>query len=412
MTDTDIEIWRFKKLITELEAARGNRTNMISLIIASHDQISRVDGLLAADFVTASHTESRVNRQYVLRAITSARLRLRRYRMLPRKGLVIYTGTTVTDEQEEKTVIIEFEPFKRIDASLYLRDNTFHTEALVKLLESDDIFGFIVMDGNETLFGKLRGDAREVLHKSPVDGLEGQSAPRFECIETDKRHYHVRKTAQLATQFFIDHSAGQPNVSGLIIAGPACFTTELSHSNMFDPCLRAIIMNVVGVSYGGQNVLDQAIESSSEILANVKLHYEKRLLRKFFNRLDQDDEKYVFGVDDTLNCLQMGAVEVLIVWESLDISRYVLKNSTTGEIVVKHLNKDEEGDQSNFRDPDTNAVLEVQEKSSLLGWLAEYDKFRFTLEFVTDRSHEGLKFCKDLLGVGGILRYQLDQGSH
>ncbi|KAL5220984.1 hypothetical protein ABZP36_025697 [Zizania latifolia] len=55
--------------------------------------------------------------------------------------------------------------------------------------------------------------------------------------------------------------------------------------------------------------------------------------------------------------------------------------------VIKHLNKEQEADQSNFYDSSTNAELEVQEKTSLLEWFAnEYKKFRCTLEFVTNKS--------------------------
>nr|GFD49789.1 eukaryotic peptide chain release factor subunit 1-3-like [Tanacetum cinerariifolium] len=121
------------------------------------------------------------------------------------------------------------------------------------------------------------------------------------------------------------------------------------------------ILNVVDVSYGGENGFNQAIELSSEILANVKFIQEKRLIGKYFEEISQDTGKYVFGVDDTLKSLEMGAVEILIVWENLDINRYVLKNATTSEIIIKHLNKDQESDQSNFRDSETNAELEVQE---------------------------------------------------
>ena len=32
--------------------------------------------------------------------------------------------------------------------------------------------------------------------------------------------------------------------------------------------------------------------------------------------------QYVFGIKDTLTCLDMGAVETLLVWENLDCDRY------------------------------------------------------------------------------------------
>ncbi|XP_042520633.1 eukaryotic peptide chain release factor subunit 1-3-like [Macadamia integrifolia] len=413
-TDKNIEIWKIKKLIKALEAARGNGTSMISLIMPPRDQISRATKMLGDEFGTASNIKSRVNRQSVLGAITSAQQRLKLYNKVPPNGLVLYTGTIVTEDGKEKKVTFDLEPFKPINVSLYLCDNKFHTEALNELLESDDKFGFIVMDGNGTLFGTLSGNSRDILHKFTVDlpkkhGRGGQSALRFARLRMEKRHNYVRKAAELATQFFINPTSSQPNVAGLILAGSADLKTELSQSDMFDPRLQAKILNVVDVSYGGENGFNQAIELSSEILSNVKFIQEKRLLGKYFEEISQDTGKYVIGVDDTLKALEMGAVDTLIVWESLDLSRYELKNTVTGETHIKHF-KDQEVNESKFRDAD-GADLVVQEKMLLLEWFADtYRQFGCTLEFITNKSQEGSQFCRGFGGIGGILRYQLDLG--
>ena len=92
--------------------------------------------------------------------------------------------------------------------SLYLCDIKFHTEALSELLESDQRFGFIVMDGNGSLFGTLAGNTREIIHKFTVDlpkkhGRGGQSALRFSRLRDEKRHNYVRKVAELAVQHYI-----------------------------------------------------------------------------------------------------------------------------------------------------------------------------------------------------------------
>ncbi len=50
---------------------------------------------------------------------------------------------------------------------------------------------------------------------------------------------------------------------------------------------------------------------------------EKRLLQKYFDEINQDTGKYCFMVDDTLKGLDLGAVETLIVWDNLDINRWV-----------------------------------------------------------------------------------------
>lgn len=115
------------------------------------------------------------------------RARLSDVYQVPPNGLILYTGTIMTEEGKEKKVNIDFEPFKPINTSLYLCDNKFHTEAraeaatsaaltdraarrapltqnrqaLSELLESENKYGFIVMDGNGSLFGTLSGNTRE-----------------------------------------------------------------------------------------------------------------------------------------------------------------------------------------------------------------------------------------------------------
>merc|ERR1719183_1639139 len=229
--DKNIEIWKIKKLIKSLEAARGNGTSMISLILPPKDQISRAAKMLADEFGTASNIKSRVNRLSVLSAITSTQQRLKLFTKVPPNGLVIYCGTILTDDNKEKKVNIDFEPFKPINTSLYLCDNKFHTEALQELLESDDKFGFIVMDGNGSLYGTVAGNTREILHKFSVDlpkkhGRGGQSALRFARLRLEKRHNYVRKVAEVAGQMFLTND--KCNVNGIVLAGSAEFKTELT----------------------------------------------------------------------------------------------------------------------------------------------------------------------------------------
>uniref|UniRef100_A0A061RB02 Peptide chain release factor eRF subunit 1 n=1 Tax=Tetraselmis sp. GSL018 TaxID=582737 RepID=A0A061RB02_9CHLO len=410
--DRNIAVWKIKRLIKALEAARGNGTSMISLIMPPKDQVARVQKMLGDEFGTASNIKNRVNRQSVLGAITSAQQRLKLYNKVPPNGLVLYTGTIVTEDGKEKKLNIDFEPFKPINTSLYLCDNKFHTEALNELLESDSKYGFIVMDGNGSLYGTLSGNTREVIHKFTVDlpkkhGRGGQSALRFARLRLEKRHNYVRKVAEFATQFFI--SGDKPNVAGLVLAGSADFKNELGQSDMFDQRLQAIVLATVDVSYGGENGFSQAIELSADTLANVKFIQEKRLISKFFDEISQDTGKYVFGVKDTLLALDMGAVETLIVWEDLAVTRVTLMNSTTGAMEDKFLTEEQEKDSSNFVDKETGMELEVQDKIPMLEWLANnYRKFGCTLEIITNKSQEGSQFCRGFGGIGGILRYQVD----
>lgn len=408
--EKSIEMWKIKKLIKSLELARGAGTSMISLIIPPNGQISLTQKMLTVEYGTASNIKSRVNRLSVLSAITSTQQKLKLYTHVPKNGLVIYCGDVITDEGKEKKLNIDFEPFKPINTTLYLCDNKFHVEGLAELLQDDDRFGFIVMDGNGALFGAVSGNNREVLHKFTVDlpkkhGRGGQSAVRFSRLREEKRHNYVRKVAEVAVQNFIEND--KVNVKGLILAGSADFKNELSKSDLFDPRLLAKVIKVVDVSYGGENGFNQAIELAAETLANVKFVQEKKLLNEYFDEISQDTGKYCYGIDDTLKALDLGACETVIVYENLNIVRYTLKDSEDNEVVV-NVNP-ELPDKLYMLDKATGAEMDVVKEELFLEWLAEnYKSFGAALEFVTDRSSEGAQFVQGFGGIGALLRYKVN----
>lgn len=268
------------------------------------------------------------------------------------------------------------------------------------------------MDGNGCLYATLQGNTRSVLHRFTVDlpkkhGRGGQSALRFARLRLEKRHNYVRKCAELAVQFFITEN--RCNVAGLILAGSADFKTDLLQSELFDPRLVKAVIKTVDVSYGMDPGFNQAIELSAESLSNVKLIQEKKLLQRYFDEISQDTGKYCFMVQDTLQALEMSAVETVIVWENLNINRVQVKNSATGEEKILNITTEQEKNEGLFKDPTTGATLEIVDKITLVEWLANnYKEFGANIEFVTDRSQEGSQFCKGFGGIGGILRWKVD----
>jgi peptide chain release factor subunit 1 len=227
-------------------------------------------------------------------------------------------------------------------------------------------------------------------------------------LRLEKRHNYVRKVAELATHFFIVDGQ-RPNVQGIVMAGSADFKSELMRSDLFDPRLSKIVVKLIDISYGGEQGFNQAIDLAADALGSVKLMKEKKLLQRYMDEISQDTGKYCFMVDDTLKALELGAVEDLIVYENLDVNRFELRNSSTGEIKVVHLNKEQEANENFFRDSATGVELEVIEKESLVEWFANhYKDFGCNLEFVTDKSGEGTQFVKGFGGIGGILRWKVD----
>lgn len=98
----------------------------------------------------------------------------------------------------------------------------------------------------------------------------------------------------------------------------------------------------------------------------------------------------------------------MIVFESLDITRWTLKAST-GVPIVLHTTKVTEQNREQFMDRETGQEMDVIEQIPFLEWLAEkYKDFGATLEFVSDRSSEGNQFVKGFGGIGAMLRYKVN----
>jgi peptide chain release factor subunit 1 len=115
----------------------------------------------------------------------------------------------------------------------------------------------------------------------------------------------------------------------LVLAGSADFKTELGESDLFDQRLFVVIVNVVDLAYGGENGFTEAIEKSKEVLGNLKFVHEKKIINEFMTEISTETGKYVFGVEETIKAMEMGATKTLLVWENLNYSIYYLKHPVT-----------------------------------------------------------------------------------
>jgi peptide chain release factor subunit 1 len=184
---------------------------------------------------------------------------LKLYKAIPPNGLALFCGIIETgDGKGEKKIMLDIEPFKPINTFTYRCQTTFETGPLNDLMEDDETFGFIIVDGNGVLYATVSGSTKEVLQRLLVQlpkkhGRGGQSAMRFARIREEKRHNYVRKVCELATHHFITDNL--PNVKGLIIAGSAQLKTNCYESDLFDMRLKNIVLAQLDVAYGQDNGL-------------------------------------------------------------------------------------------------------------------------------------------------------------
>lgn len=368
----DIERFRLSRTIKFLESLKGNGTSLVTLVLPPGEQISRASQMLAEEHGTASNIKSRVNRQAVLTAISSVQQRVRTYRQVPETGIIFLGGEVELPDGRHRVVVYDIVPPLPISKKIYACDSSFHIECLSELLTSSDVFGFIILDGSSALFATLSGNTKKILHNFDVSlpkkhGRGGQSALRFERLRKEKRHNYLRKVAEAAASCFVEENICK--IKGFVLAGSAEFKSKLLESDMLHKSIKEKVVGVFDVPYGGRQGLSHAIELSSDVLQGVGYTREKEILSSFFSEISRDG-MYCFGIRDTLQALDIGAVETLIVCE------------------------------------ETN---ELHEGELFVDWIAEnYGEFGCQLEMVSPNTTESQQLLKGFGGIGGILRYSVE----
>lgn len=230
---------------------------------------------------------------------------------------------------------------------------------------------------------------------------------RFARIREEKRQNYVRKVCELATFHFITDD--KPNVKGIILAGSAALKTNCYESDIFDMRLKNIVLAQLDVSYGQENGLAQAITLGADIMGGVRFIQEKKVIAKFFENIALDTGMVVFGIEDTMKSLEVGALDVMLLFEELPIMRYEIRNPVKGETRIHLLTEAQEKEGKALRDADTNVECDVISSEPLVDWLLmNYKKYGIQIEFITDKSSDGFSFVKGFGGIGGFLRYKVD----
>jgi len=325
--------------------------------------------------------------------------------------LAIFAGN-IEEGDKSRRLMCVLEPIKPIITFSYRCDNRFHTESLKEQLVNDDSYGFIIIDGSGCLFATVQGNVQTVLYRYLVDLPKkhrkgGQSSVRFARLRLEARHNYLIKVAEIAIKCFISNETNKLNVKGIVLAGSADFKDALVNEKLLDPRIQSSIIAVVDVAYGKEQGLNQAIILAAEALQNVNLVEQKKLFAKFFDEVNNSSSKVCYGLQQTMNALENGVIETLIIWENLPIIRNLVRNKNTNEesvVFTKPGQVPALKNQSNEEQP-----IEVIESETLVDYLAEnYSQLKIQLQLVNDSTSEGSMFCQGFGGIGALLRYQFN----
>lgn len=358
----DEEKMKLERLVEELELFRGRHTELITVYVPAGYSILLSAKQVDSEAGTASNIKSKSTRDNVIEALGKISRHLRQFKQTPKNGLAVFCGNVSEVEGKPDMRLWSIEPPSPMNMKTYRCDQRFVLEPLKELLETQEVYGLVVMDRREATLGVLEGKhVRKLKHfTSAVPGkmkAGGQSAHRFERITEGLAVAFYRKIGEeVKNQFF-----EMKKLKGIIVGGPGPTKESFLSEGQIPTALKNKIIGVKDISYTDEYGLHVLVELSQDLLAEQEITHEKDVLKTFFTALGKNPDKVAYGYAEVKKALTAGAVDKLYLSKDLDKAK----------------------------------MDELREAASSMGT---------DIIFISTQTDEGVQF-KNLGGIGALLRF-------
>jgi len=327
--EKNLEQFKLKKIINELNSHRGRHTEFITVYIPSGYEMSKIIQNLEQERGTATNIKSTSTRQNVIDALEKMIQHLKLITKTPPNGLAAFSGN-IAEPGKQNLKIWSIEPPETINQKLYRCDKTFITEPLEELLQTKEVYALIVMDKREGNIAILKGKKIiPILNTtSNVPGKTragGQSAQRFERLREGAAKEFFGRLAE----HMKDNLLQMKELQGIIIGGPGHTKNEFIEGNHITNELKKKIIAIKDITYTGQFGLEELLNKSKDTLKDAEITKEKEIMQKFLHLLATEEKKTSYGEQQVKEALEKGAVETLLLSESLEPKKIEQYEQTT-----------------------------------------------------------------------------------
>jgi peptide chain release factor subunit 1 len=310
---------RIKKIIRELHSHKAAHTEFVSVYIPEGYDMTKIINHLAEEQGTASNIKSAATRKNVQNALEKMIQHLRTIGKTPVNGLAVFSGNVASMEGKQDMRVWSVEPPTPLNIRIYRCDKNFVTDILEDMMMENRVFGLVVMDRRDANLALLRGKTIVPLQKthSEVPGKHragGQSAQRFARIREGAIKDHYKKIADYMKEQFL--SLGN-NLQGIIIGGPGTTINDFINHDYLTGDIKKKIIGTKDLSYTGDFGMQELLDKCEDLLFEEEIAQEKKIMGRFFTEFRDNSKKVTYGEKATLNALEMNAVEILLISESI-----------------------------------------------------------------------------------------------
>ncbi|PIO06808.1 peptide chain release factor 1 [Candidatus Woesearchaeota archaeon CG08_land_8_20_14_0_20_43_7] len=269
---------------------------------------------------TATNIKSSSTRKNVIDALERMIQHLRVVGRNPPNGLAAFSGNVSEREGQSDVKVWSMEPPVPVNLRLYRCDKEFVLDPLREMCETREVYGLVVMDRREATIAILRGKSIQFLAKmgSSVPGKTragGQSAHRFEQLREIAAHDFYKRISNAIYDAFFDI---RDDLKGILLGGPGPTKYTFQDGDYIKTDLKNKIIAVKDLSYTDEFGCQELVDKCQDVLANEEIADEKKTMADFFKLLSTNSGKVAYGMEDVKQKLLMGAVDLLLLSESLD----------------------------------------------------------------------------------------------
>ena len=404
------ELYKFKKTLKELSEKKGRGTELVSVYIPHDKQISDVGKQMRDELGQSANIKSKQTRKNVQSAIEVIMQRIRLFKVAPENGLVLFVGMIPRGGPgTEKMETYVFEPPEPITTYWYQCNNEFFLEPLEYMIEERETYGLAVIDRKEATIATLRGKKVNILNHltSGVPGKHkagGQSQRRFDRVIDLAAHEFKKRIGEHMNEDFL----ALEELEGVIIGGPGFTKEEFVKGDYLNYEIKDKIIATVDTSYTGEFGIREVIDKSADILNDLDVMQEKKVVQKFLHELVKDKGLASYGEREVRTNLIMGAVDTLLLSEDLTAMRKVFKCPSCGseeEITVKS-----QSEADKLEKPCSNCGEILKEESSqtlIEDFVEKAEEMNSEVELISTETEEGMQLLRAFGGVAAILIYHV-----
>lgn len=411
---TQSQKYHFKRELEQLEKAKGQHTELVSLYIPPTKAVHDVTNYLRSEYAQSSNIKSTGTRKNVQAAIQSALGRLKNLRTFPANGLAIFVGEVLTGNNQTRMEAHIIEPPQAVSTFLYRCDNKFHLDHLKGMLTEKDVYGLLLVDRREATIGLLRGKVVQQLwyDTSLVPGKHGrggQSQRRFERLIEIAADEWFKTVAEHATQIFLP----MEGLRGILVGGPGPTKKYFVDATFLHHELqKKVVDQLFDTGYTDEYGLKELVQYAGATLTELEVAQERKVVQRLLEEVRKTTGGLaVYGEAYVRKALELGAVETLLLSETLRRESIDLEcqSEVCGNTLKATLKAEEVDAYRPPKCPKCGSEMLIARQTDVVEELSVLaESSGSTVVIVGAESEEGETLAKAFGGMAGILRYNVN----